>query len=92
MVKEVESSFIWDPQKEAESIKKHGIDFKTAINVFRDPQRKIIIDSKHSEQEGRFFCIGKLGERIITVRFSIRAEKVRIIGAGYWRKGVKYYE
>ena len=92
MVAGIESSFIWDPQKEAENIKKHGIDFKTAINVFRDPQRKIIIDSKHSEQEVRFFCIGKVEERVITVRFSVRAEKVRIIGAGYWRKGVKYYE
>ena len=30
--------------------------------------------------------------RIITVRFVYRERKIRIIGAGYWRKGKEYYE
>jgi hypothetical protein len=30
---------------------------------------------------------------ILTVRFTMRLEQIRIIGAGYWRKGKKvYYE
>ena len=92
MVKAAESDFVWDPQKEAENIRKHGIDFTTASHVFGDPQRKIIVDSKHSAKEERFFCIGKVAGRVITVRFILREQKIRIIGAGYWRKGAKYYE
>lgn len=86
------SSFIWDYIKELENIERHGIDFTTAALAFKDPKRKIYIDSKHSEIEERFFCIGKVNGRVITVRFTYRFEKVRIIGAGYWRKGVKYYD
>jgi hypothetical protein len=36
--------------------------------------------------------VGKVNNRIITVRFTYREGKIRIIGAGYWRKGKKYYE
>jgi hypothetical protein len=34
------------------------------------------------------FGFGSVG----TVRFSYRSNKIRIIGAGYWRKGKKIYE
>jgi hypothetical protein len=34
----------------------------------------------------------KLGNRIITVRFTYRNGKIRLFGAGYWRKGKKAYE
>lgn len=86
------SDFIWDPQKEQINIHKHGIDFATAAKVFLDPKRKIYIDSKHSVQEERMFCIGKVEGKILTVRFVYRERKIRIIGAGYWRKGRSYYE
>ena len=92
MVNEAQSSFVWNPQKEADNIKKHGVDFSTAAKVFKDPKRKIYIDSKHSQEEERFFCIGMVEDQIITVRFSVREEKIRIIGAGYWRKGARYYD
>ena len=91
MDKETES-FIWDPERELANIAKHGIDFATAARAFRDPERKIYTDSKHSEKEERFFCIGKAGDKIITVRFAYRGGKIRIFGAGYWRKGRDYYE
>ena len=87
-----ESSFLWDPEKERANLEKHGIDFITASQVFKDPQRKIFMDAKHSRAEERYFCIGKLEERILTVRFTYRGGKIRILGAGYWRKGKAYYE
>ena len=91
MLKE-SGKFVWDPRKERVNIHKHRIDFITAAKAFEDPERKIFTDSKHSEHEERYFCIGKVGNKIVTVRFTYRAGKVRIIGAGYWRKGIKYYE
>ena len=84
--------FIWDPRKEIENIQKHGIDFETAELAFRDPKRKITHDSRHSQEEHRFFCIGKVAGKVLTVRFTYRGLDIRIIGAGYWRKGVSFYE
>lgn len=86
------TSFIWDSNKELANIKKHGIDFITAAKAFKDPRRKIYIDSKHSVNEERLFCIGKVRGMVVTVRFTYRGGKIRIIGAGYWRKGKLYYE
>ena len=86
------SGFTWDLRKELNNIAKHGVDFITAAKAFKDPGRGIYTDARHSERESRFFCIGKVGGRVLTVRFTYRAGKIRIIGAGYWRKGARYYE
>jgi uncharacterized DUF497 family protein len=59
---------------------------------FIDVKRKIIKDSKHSFTETRYYCIGKVDDKLITVRFTYRKRQVRIFGAGYWRKGRIYYE
>ena len=83
--------FVWNIEKEVANIRKHNVDFKTAAQAFRDPKRKIFVDEKHSRQEERLFCIGRVGKRIMTVRFTYRVGTIRIIGAGYWRKGVRYY-
>ena len=40
--------------------------------------------------EDRFYCFGRLGEGIATVRFTYRDQVIRIFGAGYWRKGKRY--
>lgn len=80
-------SFVWDEGKELSNIQKHGIDFITASKVFKDPQRKIYTDSKHTKKEERFFCIGKVEGIILTVRFVYRQGRIRIFVAGCWRKG-----
>ncbi len=85
-------SFVWDLNRESINIHKHGIDFITASKAFKDTKRKIYIDSKHGLKEERLFCIGKVAKRIVTVRFTYRDDKIRIFGAGYWRKGKVYYE
>ncbi|MBI4313726.1 MAG: BrnT family toxin [Candidatus Omnitrophica bacterium] len=84
--------FLWDTRKERENWLKHGVDFETAARAFFDPKRKIFTDAKHSAQEERFFCLGEVGGRILTVRFSYRSDKIRIFGAGYWRKGKGCYD
>ena len=85
-------SFIWDTQKEAANIQKHGVNFETAARAFKDPHRKTFIDEERSKTEERFFCIGKVDERVLTVRFTYREGLVRIYGAAYWRSGRRYYE
>lgn len=84
--------FTWDPLKELVNRHKHGVDFVTAAKIFLDPKMKIYLDERHQDQEQRFYCIGKVGGRILTVRFVYRENTIRIFGAGYWRKGRAYYE
>ena len=91
-MKDKATSFIWDSEKETVNINKHNVDFTTAAKVFEDGKRRIFTDSQHSKKEPRYFCIGKVDNRILTVRFTYRRNKIRIIGAGYWRKGRRFYE
>ncbi len=86
------SRFEWDTKKDAENKTKHGISFEYAQYAFSDPRRVIAQDLEHSKEENRFYCFGRVGEGILTVRFTYRASVIRIIGAGYWRKGKKIYE
>ena len=85
-------SFVWDAKKEAANIRKHGVDFETAATAFKDPDRKIYTDELHGQPEERLFCLGTVRGRVLTVRFTYREGRIRIYGAGYWRKGRRYYE
>ena len=87
-----ESTFEWDDAKNAVNIEKHGVAFVDAQRAFLDPKRVILKDVGHSEAEDRFFCIGCVDGGIMTVRFTYRPPKIRIFGAGYWRKGKQIYE
>jgi len=86
------TSFEWDQKKNAKNLLKHGVNFETAQYAFIDPKRIIAEDLSHSKDELRYYCFGKVKGGVLTVRFTYRSERIRIIGAGYWRKGVRYYE
>ena len=85
-------TFEWDENKNHINIQKHSVSFQEAQNAFMDQNRIIIKDSKHSEIEERFFCIGMTENGITTVRFTMRKNIISIIGAGYWREGKERYE
>jgi len=85
-------NFEWDDAKNQENIAKHGISFYEAQYAFADDNRVIAKDLEHSGDEPRFYCFGKVDDGVLTVRFTHRGSKLRIFGAGYWRKGKKIYE
>jgi uncharacterized DUF497 family protein len=86
-------NFEWDDKKDLENVEKHGLSFYEAQEAFFDEKRVILLDAKHSSTEKRYFCIGETATGgIATVRFTLRSGRIRIIGAGYWRKGKKLYE
>ena len=85
-------SFEWDPEKDLVNQGKHGVSFAEAQAAFADPDRVIAKNLSHSQSEKRYYCFGKAGEGILTVRFTYRRGLIRIIGAGYWRKGKQIYE
>jgi uncharacterized DUF497 family protein len=89
---ENQSDFEWDSAKDELNQKKHGVSFAMAQLAFLDSNRIILEDLEHDNKEKRFYCLGRVSEGIMTVRFTYRNNKIRIIDAGYWRKGKKIYE
>ena len=87
-----EPSFEWDEAKDRLNRIKHGVSFAEAQYAFFDPRRVIAEDLDHSGAEARYFCFGQVGDGIMTVRFTWRSGRIRIFGAGYWRKGKRLYE
>jgi hypothetical protein len=87
-----ESSFEWDDAKDRANRLKHGVSFAQAQAAFFDPRRVIAEDLDRSGAESRYFCFGVVGGGVMTVRFTRRGGRIRIFGAGYWRKGKRIYE
>ena len=86
------SDFEWDQTKDLINQEKHGVSFALAQLAFLDHNRIILEDLDHSVHEKRFYCLGRVSNGILTVRFTYRNNKIRIIGAGFWRKGKQIYE
>lgn len=89
-----DSNFEWGESKDLYNQETHGVSFNEAQHAFFDENRVIAEDVAHSQAEKRYFCFGLNKDKtgILTVRFTYRNSSIRIIGAGYWRKGKKVYE
>ena len=87
-----EPSFEWDQAKDRLNRIKHGVSFAEAQRAFLDPKLVIAEDLRHSGTERRYYCFGWVGDGVMTVRFTWRERRIRIFGAGYWRKGRTIYE
>lgn len=75
----MKESFEWDEAKNAINQEKHGVSFEEAQYAFDDPRRIIIHDCGHGAgKEKRFFCLGKTGEGIVTVRFTYRRKRITL--------------
>jgi uncharacterized protein len=84
--------FEWNPAKDFENFAKHGVSFFEAQAAFADERRVVVEDLAHSAGEPRYYCLGRVGDGILTVRFTVRSGVIRIIGAGFWRSGKAIYE
>jgi hypothetical protein len=80
------------PIRIASIAKSKGVSFIDAQVAFLDSRRVIAEDLSHGEGEQRHFCFGMVGGGVMTVRFTWREGRIRIIRAGYWRKGKTIYE
>ncbi|AFZ36658.1 protein of unknown function DUF497 [Stanieria cyanosphaera PCC 7437] len=79
--------FDWNPQKEQQNIRKHGISFRQAATIFRDPNQLSIYDQAHSKYEDRWITIGLDNTGVLRVVVHTFEEidkfscKIRIISA-----------
>ena len=77
-------NFEWDPNKNEINIKKHGLSFETAREVFYDEFALLFDDPAHSDEEDRFLIIGSIKtEQICIVSHCYRdnENRIRIISA-----------
>jgi uncharacterized DUF497 family protein len=59
---------------------KHGIDFGDCAEIFADPWL-VLVKSPVAASEARFLAIGALRGRLVTVIFTPRGAKLRLISA-----------
>ena len=81
--------FVWDNNKAAINLQKHGVSFQEASSVFDDYDALCIFDPDHSEEEDRFIMLGmSAAARVLVVCHCYREndEQIRIISA---RKATK---
>lgn len=70
-----------DPYKAAKNFAKHGVSFEQAKDVFRDPFAIEFEDTRENYGEVRDIIIGMAEERLLTVVYTVRDERIRIISA-----------
>jgi hypothetical protein len=74
--------FVWDRDKAAANLRKHGVDFEEAATAFGDPLSITIPDPDHSVGEERWLLIGQSGAgRLLVVAHTERGDEIRLINA-----------
>ena len=75
------TNWTWDPEKNQENIRKHGIDFPTAQLVFLDPN--FAMEEDYFSIEERWRTVGVVEQRILLVVHTLpfNGEPGRIISA-----------
>jgi uncharacterized protein len=70
----------WDPAKNRENQRKHGISFDDAKVVFQDPDRIEVLDDRDYGEE-RWVAIGTMGKIVALVVYTERNSGIRLISA-----------
>jgi uncharacterized DUF497 family protein len=78
--------FEWDPVKNRENLRKHGVGFGTAQLIFEDPWIISRKDLSHDQAEERYNALGEIAPgTVLFVVFTVRekdgAETIRLISA-----------
>ena len=74
--------FEWNPTKAERNQRKHGVSFREAMEVFRDPLSVTFSDRDRSDEEDRFLIIGlSLSRNVLVVAHTYRDDHIRIISA-----------
>jgi len=71
--------FEWDDRKADSNLIKHGVGFQTATAVFTDERRRTEADLRHEYGELLFTTLGRVGEHVYVVTYTMRGDAVRII-------------
>ena len=73
--------FEWDENKNNSNKQKHRLNFNDTKKVFNDKNKIISVDERKDYKEKRWKIIGEIYGVIISMIFTIRGTKTRIISA-----------
>lgn len=79
----VHEKYEWDEIKDAKNLRKHGVSFQDATEVFDDPYADEVLDKENSTiYEYRYRITGRIHNQMVVVTaFTPRGKRVRIISA-----------
>lgn len=88
------SGFEWDDGNIDKNKRKHQVEKVECEEVFFNQPLVIFSDKKHSQEESRYYVLGKtMRDRKLFVAFAIRNNKIRVVSArDMSRKERKIYE
>jgi uncharacterized protein len=75
------TEFEWDNDKAAINFVRHRVTFAFAVAVFRDPDCVVFDVSRRDDGEDRLKAVGRVGRRMLSVVFTLRNGRCRIISA-----------
>jgi hypothetical protein len=77
-----DDAFEWDDAKAESNYRKHGVDFETATEAFADPFAIERVESSAARDgEERFLITGMAASCLLTVVYTTRRERIRLISA-----------
>jgi uncharacterized protein len=74
--------FEWDDHNSWKNWEKHKVEMRECEEVFFNAPLMLKEDLKHSQEEPRFYCMGRTdtGRRLFVV-FAVRGKRIRVISA-----------
>jgi hypothetical protein len=73
--------FEWDDAKAEANLRKHKVRFEHAAEACEDPYALIELDDSDDYGEERYILIGKATDGLLTVIYTERNDRIRIISA-----------
>jgi uncharacterized DUF497 family protein len=88
-----DDEFEWDDAKARANLSKHDVSFEVARRVFDDPAVIDEFDDGNAHGEDRFAITGMVAGNLLTVVYTEREERIRIISArkATWREQDSYF-
>jgi uncharacterized protein len=76
-----DGDFEWDARKARRNYQKHGVTFHAARRAFTDPFMVEILDEREDYGEARFLLIGMVDGQLLSVIYTERRGRFRLISA-----------
>ncbi len=84
-------TFIWNVQKAQINIRKHGVSFEQACEVFFDPFIRVVDASAINETRDAVIGVNSNGKHIFVVHIQLEDDCFRIISARKVTKKERYF-
>lgn len=76
-----DDDFEWDDARARTNAARHRVTFEAARDVFDDPFATGWLDDRETYGEVRYVTLGAVNGRLLSVSYTIRSDRIRIISA-----------